>query len=87
MPYMDGLMTLGHLQENPRTADIPVVLMTAREGELERSIALGAAGVISKPFDPITLAALARSHIPQAGDLAPGATLQRHARGGAHAIS
>jgi len=87
MPFMDGLVTLGHLQENPRTADIPVVLMTAREGELERSMALGAAGVICKPFDPMTLAALARSHIRRAGDLATSVTLQRSARGGAHAIS
>jgi DNA-binding response OmpR family regulator len=86
MPFMDGMVTLGHLQENPRTADIPVVLMTARDDEFERWTALGAAGVICKPFDPTTLAALARSHIRQAGDVTPGATLQRRARGGARAI-
>ena len=87
MPLMNGLVTLGHLQANPRTADIPVVLMTAGESELEQWTALGAAGVICKPFDPMTLAALARSHIRPAGDVTPGATLQRRARGGAHAIS
>ena len=30
MPVMDGPATLAHLRENPRTADIPVVFMTAR---------------------------------------------------------
>jgi PAS domain S-box-containing protein len=68
MPVMDGPATLGHLRENPKTADIPVVFMTARmqTRELERFKSLGAEGVITKPFDPITLAALVRSHMQPA---------------------
>jgi CheY-like chemotaxis protein len=30
MPVMDGPATLAHLRDNPKTADIPVVFMTAR---------------------------------------------------------
>ena len=68
MPNMDGPMTLEHLRENPQTGDIPVVFMTAsvQKRELERFKSLGVVGVIAKPFDPITLAALVRSHMQPA---------------------
>jgi CheY-like chemotaxis protein len=58
MPGMDGPATLAELRKDPRTADIPVLFMTARAQarELQQFIALGAQGVISKPFDPMTLA-------------------------------
>jgi CheY-like chemotaxis protein len=65
MPVMDGAATLARLRENPHTASIPVVFMTARAQscELELFRSLGAAGVIRKPFDPMTLAATVRAHI------------------------
>lgn len=65
MPGMDGPTTLAQLRRNPRSADIPVLFMTARAQtrEVEHLIALGAQGVISKPFDPMTLAVLVRSHL------------------------
>jgi CheY-like chemotaxis protein len=65
MPIMDGPTTLVHLRQDPRTADIPVLFMTARaqEREVQQFIALGAQGVISKPFDPMTLPFLVRSHL------------------------
>lgn len=62
MPNMDGPTTLAHLRESPKTANIPVVFMTARAQarELEHFLSLGAAGVIAKPFDPMKLAAEVR---------------------------
>jgi two-component system OmpR family response regulator len=65
MPVMDGPATLSHLRDNPATASIPVIFMTARAQtrELERFRALGAVGVIPKPFDPMTLAAAVRQYI------------------------
>src|SRR5258708_12313555 len=65
MPGMDGPTTLKHLRLDPRTADIPVLFMTARaqEREVQQLIALGAQGVISKPFDPMTLPFSLRSHL------------------------
>ena len=65
MPGMDGPTTLTHLRKNPRTADIPILFMTARAQarEVQQFIALGAQGVISKPFDPMTLAVSVRSHL------------------------
>jgi CheY-like chemotaxis protein len=65
MPRMDGPTTLSHLRTDPRTSNIPVLFMTARaqNREVEQFIALGAQGVISKPFDPMTLASVVRSHL------------------------
>lgn len=58
MPGMDGPETLKNLRADPALADIPVIFMTAkvRPEEVESLIALGALGVIAKPFDPMTLA-------------------------------
>lgn len=66
MPVMDGPTTLEKLRENPVTEAIPVVFITARAqpGEIARFEALGARGVIPKPFDPMTLAETVRSHLP-----------------------
>jgi CheY-like chemotaxis protein len=65
MPGMDGPSTLTQLRKNPQTSEIPVIFMTARAQprEIEHFIALGAQGVISKPFDPITLAFQVQSHL------------------------
>jgi two-component system, OmpR family, response regulator len=58
MPHVDGPTTLARLREDPATAGIPVVFLTAKAiaAELDRLKALGAAGVLTKPFDPMTLA-------------------------------
>jgi two-component system OmpR family response regulator len=70
MPVMDGPATLMRLRENPMTANIPVIFMTARAQtcELDRFRSLGAVGVIPKPFDPMTLAASVRSYVEPAHD-------------------
>jgi len=58
MPGMDGPATLTALKAVPGVAGIPVIFMTARvqESEVEQYLALGAAAVIPKPFDPMALA-------------------------------
>jgi CheY-like chemotaxis protein len=65
MPIMDGPATLANLRSNERTLGIPVVFMTAcaQESEVKRFLALGAAGVIAKPFDPLTLAESVRAYL------------------------
>jgi len=57
MPGMNGLEALGRLQEHSKTSRIPVVLLTARalSEEQELFVLLAIAGVITKPFDPMTL--------------------------------
>jgi two-component system OmpR family response regulator len=58
MPGLDGKATFEKLQEIPELAKIPVVFMTAKVQihEIDFYLKLGAAGVITKPFDPMTLA-------------------------------
>ncbi len=58
MPGLDGPSTLARLREDPETASIPVVFLTAKAiaAEVDRLKSLGAAGVLTKPFDPMTLA-------------------------------
>jgi two-component system OmpR family response regulator len=72
MPDMDGPAMLAHLRESPKTANIPVVFMTARAQtrDIERFVSLGVTGVIPKPFDPMTLAAAVRRYA-QLAKIAP----------------
>jgi CheY-like chemotaxis protein len=58
MPGMDGPTAMSRIRADPALADIPVILLTARVRgpEVQEYFALGADGVISKPFDPMTLA-------------------------------
>jgi CheY-like chemotaxis protein len=57
MPHMDGPTTFARLREEEACRDIPVIFMTAKvqPAEVEQYRKLGAIGVISKPFDPMTL--------------------------------
>ena len=58
MPELDGPATLKLLKANPAIRGIPVVLLTAKVHSAERSrfSELGAAAVMTKPFDPLKLA-------------------------------
>lgn len=58
MPGLDGPATLALLRQNPALTEVPVVFLTARTAERDVAalMATGAAGVIAKPFNPLTLA-------------------------------
>ncbi|PVB59326.1 response regulator [Labrenzia sp. 011] len=58
MPEMDGPTTFGFLKKDSETAEIPVIFITAKsmQEDIAKLEALGAVGVISKPFDPTSLA-------------------------------
>ena len=57
MPVTDGFTFLQQLRTNPATQSIPVVLLTA-EPYWDNSLltTLGVAAVLTKPFNPLTLA-------------------------------
>ncbi|MGB3290467.1 MAG: response regulator [Burkholderiaceae bacterium] len=65
MPDMDGPTTLGRIRSLPNGADIPVVFITARaqQDDVDGLLALGAAGVIPKPFDPMELTGQVRGFL------------------------
>lgn len=56
MPELDGPGTLRALRDQASTHDTPVVFLTADHGHPDHLVALGAAGVIAKPFQPAGLA-------------------------------
>ena len=57
MPDLDGPATFLRLQACDETRPIPVILLTAKVQATDRQQfrELGVAGVIAKPFDPLTL--------------------------------
>lgn len=57
MPGMDGPTILQRMRAEPASAHIPVMFVTAKAmpQEVARFLALGAAAVIPKPFDPMQL--------------------------------
>ena len=59
MPGQDGPATLAELRRRDDTRDVPVVFLTAKAQASERAAleAMGAAGVLAKPFDPMALGA------------------------------
>ncbi|RYG19487.1 MAG: response regulator [Caulobacteraceae bacterium] len=62
MPRLDGPGALARLRALPGLEQTPVIFMTARvqTSERDRYLDLGAIGVITKPFDPMTLAGQVR---------------------------
>lgn len=66
MPGMDGFETLAAIKSNARTAAIPVVMYTSREGDayMGQALVLGAFGVLQKPVDPDALGEILK-HIDQ----------------------
>ena len=58
MPEMDGITTFKYLQENSATKQIPVIFLTAKVQNTDRSryLQLGIKAAIGKPFSPLTLA-------------------------------
>ena len=62
MPQMDGVEVLRSLRAEAETASVPVVFLTARTEHALEYLALGALGVIAKPFEPRALLAQVREY-------------------------
>lgn len=59
MPHMSGPDVLGALRRQPALQQVPAIFLTAKTQakEVEELLALGAADVVAKPFDPAHLCA------------------------------
>jgi len=57
MPGMDGFEMFAKLRSNPVTQDIPVILLTSKvlARDRKRFADLNIIGVITKPFNPLTI--------------------------------
>jgi putative two-component system response regulator len=65
MPGMDGYTVLQRLREDPATADIAVVFLTAMDhvADEERGLQLGAADYMTKPINPALVLARVRTQL------------------------
>jgi two-component system, OmpR family, alkaline phosphatase synthesis response regulator PhoP len=57
MPYMDGFEVLRNLKANPETAEIPVIMLTAKaqDADVFRGWQSGVDCYLTKPFNPMEL--------------------------------
>jgi DNA-binding response OmpR family regulator len=57
MPSLSGCEVITQLRQNPETATIPVVMLTAKDGleAHEKLVSLALAGYLVKPFSPLEL--------------------------------
>lgn len=70
MPGMDGFALCRTIRNNPVTARIPVVMLTARDGFLDkiRGRMAGTDGFVTKPFQPTELVQVVREFCAAAAD-------------------
>jgi len=74
MPAMDGLEVCRRLRQDPATAMLPIVMLTAKGDEVDRVLGLeiGADDYVVKPFSPKELVARVRAVLRRSRS-APGA--------------
>src|SRR5262245_28994395 len=63
LPEIDGLEVCRRLRQDPRTASLPIVMLTAKSEEVDRvlGLELGADDYIVKPFSPKEVVARVRA--------------------------
>lgn len=76
LPGVDGLEVCKKLKQEVRTADIPILMLTARseESDIVAGLELGADDYLIKPFSPRVLLARIRAVLRRQQTAAPAAT-------------
>jgi DNA-binding response OmpR family regulator len=77
LPEVDGLEVCRRLRQDPHTAAVPIVMLTAKSEELDRvlGLELGADDYIVKPFSPKEVVARVRAVLRRARAPANGSTI------------
>jgi len=67
LPKMSGLDATRQLRADPRTAAVPIIVITsyAMSGDAEKAKAAGATGYLAKPYSPRDLLAKIREIVPE----------------------
>jgi DNA-binding LytR/AlgR family response regulator len=75
MPKVDGWMALMEIRNNPATAGIPVIMLTAKTQDLAKILAFkqGVQQYVTKPFNIIELSARVRSLVQGRSRVEPSA--------------
>ncbi|MBF0549936.1 MAG: diguanylate cyclase [Deltaproteobacteria bacterium] len=65
MPGMDGYEVCQELKADPRTQDIPIIFITAKDSEQDqiKGFNIGAVDYITKPFSPVVVEARVKTHV------------------------
>jgi len=68
LPKMSGFDATRALKADPRTSDIPIIVITsfALSGDREKAAVAGADNYLAKPYSPRELLALVRQYLPEA---------------------
>ena len=79
LPGLDGLAICREIRSQPRTRDLPVIMLTARGDEADRIVGLelGADDYVVKPFSPKELMARVRAVLRRAEQPAESAPVAR----------
>jgi len=67
LPVMDGFEVLSQIRSDPKTADLPVIVVTGKAQATDRQLALqlGANDYITKPYRPQNIVARIEDHFAQ----------------------
>ncbi|HEY7942906.1 MAG: response regulator [Burkholderiales bacterium] len=67
LPKMSGLDATRVLKADPRTSQVPIIVITsfALSGDREKAAAAGADSYLAKPYSPRELLALVRQFLPE----------------------
>ncbi len=81
MPQMDGISAMVAIRER---SNVPVILLTAKSEDTDKILGLdvGADDYITKPFNPVEVAARGRSQLRRYLKLGGGTVLPEHRRAG-----
>ena len=65
MPIIDGFEVCKKIKQNPKTSNIPILFLTAKEEDqdIQKGFELGAVDYITKPFNPTELLIRVTNHI------------------------
>ena len=65
LPKMDGYKVLSFIKESPEYKDIPVIMLTSKDGFMSKAKGRfsGSAAYITKPFDPEKLVETIVNHL------------------------
>ena len=68
LPKLSGLDATKQLRGDPRTAGVPIIVVTsfALSGDEQKATAAGATAYLAKPYSPRELLALVRQFLPEA---------------------
>ncbi|MCK6622616.1 MAG: response regulator transcription factor [Calditrichaceae bacterium] len=82
LPSMSGIELCKYVRANDTTAEIPIIMLTARSEEIDKIIGfeVGADDYVTKPFSPRELLARVRVHLKRSHKTAFSEFQQQHLR-------